>query len=142
MQCLLSQILSILWILSVTTEVWNFQTKTSRTYNSFKHREYWNPILFLVDTNFCIWSFWNKDKAFLEVFLKLLHISCKIGIRLMPRRRQLWATKKWWQILYFSDQFHRFWVFRILGKIFGFRKLFTLFRLFSDHLKYVSAVFC
>ena len=67
------QSFSLLWILSVTTEVWNFQTKTSRTYNSFKDREYWNPILFLVDSNFCNWSFWNKDKAFSRSFLKLLH---------------------------------------------------------------------
>ena len=43
--------------LSVTTEVWNFETKTSRTYNSFKDREYWNPILFLVDPKFRIFAF-------------------------------------------------------------------------------------
>ena len=40
-------------ISSVTTEVWNFQKTTSRTINSFKDQEYWNPLLFLVDSDFC-----------------------------------------------------------------------------------------
>ena len=38
---------------SVTNEVWNFETKTSRTINSFKSNEYHVPLLFLVDPNFC-----------------------------------------------------------------------------------------
>ena len=53
LKCLLSLWPSKILIFSVTTEVWNLKTKT-RTYNSFKDMEYWNPILFLVDLDFCI----------------------------------------------------------------------------------------
>ena len=37
-----------------TTEVWKFNTKSSRRTNSFSLDYYYNPILFLVDSNFCI----------------------------------------------------------------------------------------
>ena len=86
MRYLLSQILSLLWILSLTTEVWNFETKTSRTYNSFKTLEYWNPILFLVDANFCIWLLWNKKTKYFLIVSKLLHIPPYSSIQLNDSR--------------------------------------------------------
>ena len=37
-----------------TAEVWKFNTTSSRRTNSFSLDYYYNPILFLVDSNFCI----------------------------------------------------------------------------------------
>ena len=73
------------------------------------------------ESYFCIWSFWNKDKAFFRKFSKLFHIFSKIGIRL----RQVWAGKRNGdslsltdtvsEILYFDDQFYRF--FRVSVRV-------------------------
>ena len=41
---------------SVPTEVWNFKTGTSRTISSLNNHKYWNPVLFLVDPDFCTWK--------------------------------------------------------------------------------------
>ena len=72
--------------LSVTTEVWNFEMKTSRTYNSFKSTEYWNPILFLVDPNFCIWSLYNKQKTKYFLIVSECHIPPYPSIQLNDSR--------------------------------------------------------
>ena len=71
--------------------------------------EYWDPILFLVDSNFCIWSLWNKDVAF---SIKCFKISAYTGglvgtknfacnLWLKPRWRML-VDNEWHYILVFS----------------------------------------
>ena len=46
------------------TEVWDFESSTSKAINSFGDLEYWSPVLFLVDPNFCpnfpfpVWGEW------------------------------------------------------------------------------------
>ena len=37
----------------IPTEVWDFKTTSSRTINSFKDGEYYYPVLFMVDPDFC-----------------------------------------------------------------------------------------
>ena len=38
---------------SAPTEAWDLKTTTSRTINSLEDREYWSPVLFMVDPDFC-----------------------------------------------------------------------------------------
>ena len=42
-------------------EVWDFKASTSRTINSIETIGYWNPVLFLVDPNFCAQQVKEQD---------------------------------------------------------------------------------
>ena len=48
----------------VSNEVWDFRTITSRTINSFESKEYYNPVLFLVDPKFCVQEIYPTPVSF------------------------------------------------------------------------------